>query len=567
MEYAIVAVFAVVGIVAVNSIAPRVGVAAPLILVAAGVAVSFIPGVPHLEINPEFILAGVLPPLLYSAAVSVPTMEFRRDLRVISGMSVLLVISSAVLMGFFFSWAIPDISLPIGIALGAIVSPTDPVATNIIKRMGVSPRVVTVLEGESMLNDASALVLLRSAIAAAAMTVSLWQVALDFAKSVVFAVIIGALVGYLGLWVRKRLVDATTSTAISFVLPFAAFVPAEALHASGLVAAVTAGLVTSALSFRFLGPKDRMSQTQNWRTIELLLEGVIFSIMGLELIGIVDDVRERHGSIWFAVGLGAAAATLVLVIRSVYVLGVLILERRRRRSGEDSREQLEKEAKQAAPRDDDRGHHYAQRRAKQWRAKQRVAEVDYLSEKRLGRAEGAVLVWAGMRGAVTLAASQTFPADTPARSTLVLIAFVVAGGSLLVQGATLPWLVRRLGLMSDTTAAQEAEESGLLDVMSNAASQALSNPDLRRSDGTQYDERAVRWLSEALVRERGDDDREATSDYGSQIVELRLKVIEIQREYLVRARALGEHSTDALRHALQMLDADQISAQLREERD
>jgi len=562
MEYAIVAVFAVVGIVAVNSIAPRVGVAAPLILVAAGVAVSFIPGVPHLEINPEFILAGVLPPLLYSAAVSVPTMEFRRDLRVISGMSVLLVISSAVLMGFFFSWAIPDISLPIGIALGAIVSPTDPVATNIIKRMGVSPRVVTVLEGESMLNDASALVLLRSAIAAAAMTVSLWQVALDFAKSVIFAVIIGALVGYLGLWVRKRLVDATTSTAISFVLPFAAFVPAEALHASGLVAAVTAGLVTSALSFRFLGPKDRMSQTQNWRTIELLLGGVIFSIMGLELIGIVDDVRERHGSIWFAVGLGAAAATLVLVIRSVYVLGVLILERRRRRSGEDSREQLENEAKLAAQRDDDRGHHYAQRRAKQ-----RVAEVDYLSEKRLGRAEGAVLVWAGMRGAVTLAASQTFPADTPARSTLVLIAFVVAGGSLLMQGGTLPWLVRRLGLMSDTTAAQEAEESGLLDVMSNAASQALSNPDLRRSDGTEYDERAVRRLSEDLVRERGEDDREATSDYGSQIVELRLKVIEIQREYLVRARALGEHSTDALRHALQMLDADQISAQLREERD
>lgn len=122
-----------------------------------------------------------------------------------------------------------------------------------------------------------------------------------------------------------------------------------------------------------------MSQTQNWRTIELLLGGVIFSIMGLELIGIVDDVRERHGSIWFAVGLGAAAATLVLVIRSVYVLGVLILERRRRRSGEDSREHLEKEAEQAAQRDDDRGHHYAQRRAKQ-----RVAEGDYLSEKRLG---------------------------------------------------------------------------------------------------------------------------------------------------------------------------------------
>lgn len=558
MEYVVIVVLAVVGIVAVNSIAPRVGVAAPLILVAAGVAVSLIPGVPHLELNPEFILAGVLPPLLYSAAVSVPTMEFRRNLSAIAGMSVVLVIVGSLAMGLFFWWVIPDISLPIAIALGAIVSPTDPVATNIIKRLGVSPRVVTVLEGESMLNDASALVLLRSAIAAAAVSVALWQVALEFVKAVGIAVVVGALVGYLGLRVRKVIPSATSATAISFILPFVAFVPSEALGGSGLVAAVTAGLVTSALSAKYLRPQDRISETQNWRTIELLLEGAIFSIMGLELFKIVDEVRDRHGSVWFALGIGVAALALVLVIRSVYVLMVLMVERRRARRGEESRGQLAESASRAEGIDDQRKQRYFTRRVKQ-----RVADVDYLSGTRLGMREGAVLVWAGMRGAVTLAASQTLPADTPARSTMVLIAFVVAAGSLLIQGGTLAWLVRWLGLMSDTTAADEAEESGLLDELSDAAAHVLEDPGLRRPDGTEYDPRAVQLLKSALVRERSEEDTESRPIYGDQVNELRLKVIAEQREYLMGARAVGQHSTEALRHALRMLDADQLSAQLK----
>src|SRR6187399_823446 len=165
MELAPALVLAVVGIVAVTRLAPRVGVAAPLLLVLLGVLVSFVPGAPSIEIEPEWILAGILPPLLYSSAVSMPGMDFRRDFGAIGGLSVALVVISAVLLGLFFAWAL-DIGLATGIALGAVVSPTDAVATSITRRLGVSSRVVTVLEGESMLNDASALVLLRSAIAA-----------------------------------------------------------------------------------------------------------------------------------------------------------------------------------------------------------------------------------------------------------------------------------------------------------------------------------------------------------------------------------------------------------------
>lgn len=562
MDIAIIAILGVIGVVAVNAVAPKIGVAAPLILVALGVLVSLVPAVPELEIPPDVILAGVLPALLYSAAVSVPTLEFRRDFTVISGLSVLLVIVGAVLMGLFFWWAIPGLPLPIGIALGAIVSPTDAVATGIIKRMGVPPRVVTVLEGESMLNDPSALVLLRATLAAAAVSLTVWEVALDFVLSVLIAVIVGAIVGWLALRVRKLLADSASSTAVSFILPFIAFVPAEALNSSGLVAAVTAGLVTSALSARYLSPRDRLSETQNWHTIELLFGGAVFLIMGLQLTSIISGVQRQNGSVWLAVGLGVAAAGLVLVIRSAYVVLVLIVERSRRKRAVELRQHLEGFAQVAnGLADPKRAKHMGQR------VRRRVADVDYVTEKPLGRREGAVLVWAGMRGVVTLAASQTLPQDTPFRSTLVLIAFVVAGGSLLVQGGTLPMLVRRLGLVSDGSTASEVRESGLLDSISATAMGLLDSPELRRADRSKYDPRVVGWLRVSLVRQRTQDEHDADPVLGPQLRELRLAVLAAQRRKLLALHASGEYSTDILRHALAVLDAAHISAKLRAEED
>ena len=172
-------VVAVLLIAAVHDLAPRIHVAPALVLVVIGALVGIPEFVPAVEIDPEWILVGVLPPLLYAAAVSMPTMDFRRDFWTISALSVVLVLISAVALGFFFHWVIPGIGLATGIALGAIVSPTDAVATSIAKRMGAPARVTAVLEGESMLNDASALVLLRAAVAAIASSVSFGGVALN----------------------------------------------------------------------------------------------------------------------------------------------------------------------------------------------------------------------------------------------------------------------------------------------------------------------------------------------------------------------------------------------------
>jgi len=256
----VIGVLAVLTIAAATTFGPRFGVASPLILVVIGILVSLLPFVPAIELEPEWILAGVLPPLLYSASVSMPAMNFRREFGAIGGLSVVLVIVSSVLLGMFFAWVIPGLGLGWGVALGAIVSPTDAVATGIVKRAGVSPRVVAILEGESLLNDATALVLLRAAVAAAAVaTFTIGAVTLSFLYSVVVAVAFGWLVGRLNLIVRARVKDATVNTVISFTVPFLASIPAEALGASGLVAAVVAGLITGSRAPRVLSPEHRLS--------------------------------------------------------------------------------------------------------------------------------------------------------------------------------------------------------------------------------------------------------------------------------------------------------------------
>jgi CPA1 family monovalent cation:H+ antiporter len=630
MDLLLIGLIIAVAVIGVTAVSPKVGVAAPLLLVLLGVAISLVPAVPAVEIEPEWILGGVLPPLLYATSVSLPTMDFRRDLTAISGLSVLLVVGTSVVLGLLFSWLVPEVSLATGIALGAVLSPTDAVATSIVRRSGVSPRIVTVLEGESLLNDASALVLLRSAIAATATSVSLWGVVGDFFYAVVVAVLIGAVVGKASLWLRTRGSDPHLTTAISFLVPFIAYLPAERLHASGLVATVAAGLVAGSGSVR-LRPQDRIAEAANWRTLELLLEGAVFLVMGLELYGLVEEVQADHGHLGVALVLALMSAVVVLVVRTGYVAFLLRTLSRRARRGERtrafltaagdradvmasmtaeelrairmpgrppaSRDGAERGADVVAaaaaagpgpavaaslPADKERlrrvlGRHQPrvgrdetpESRVAQLRTRitRRVADLDYLQAEPLGPREGAVLVWAGMRGVVTLAAAQSLPRETPHRALLVLVAFFVAAGTLLVQGGTLGWVVRRLGLTRDG-AEDRAELDRLSADMRAAAVELLSSPDLCRPDGSPYDEavlgmaRTVAERQAAEVDEDADADADRTST-AAQVRELRLAMLDAQREALLRVRDLGTASSGALTEALKTLDADQISLELR----
>ncbi|MET0812849.1 MAG: cation:proton antiporter, partial [Microbacterium sp.] len=279
-------VLVIVGVVVIavaTAIGPKLNIAGPLILVMLGIGVSLLPFVPPVYVQPEIILIGVLPPLLYSAAVSLPAIEFRRDFGPIAGLSVLLVVISAVVLAFVFTALIPGLPFLLALALGAILSPTDAVATSIVKRLGISRRVVTLLEGESLLNDATSLVILRVTVAALAAGGSFTPGAIvwAFVWGAFIAVVIGVVVGYLNLRLRALVRHSAANTAIGIVVPFAAYIPTEHLGGSGLVAAVVAGIVTGQGAARWFTPEQRLSDELNWRTIELVLEGAVFLLMGL----------------------------------------------------------------------------------------------------------------------------------------------------------------------------------------------------------------------------------------------------------------------------------------------
>jgi NhaP-type Na+/H+ or K+/H+ antiporter len=203
MELELLGVVGLVVIVGVSVLARRIGIAAPLILIVVGTVISYIPGVPEFQLSPEIILFGVLPPLLYAAAVNVPIMDFRRNIAPVVGLSVVLVLISAVIVGVVLHLVIPAIPLPAAIALGAVVAPTDAVAATAIgKRLGMPPRLVTILEGESLVNDATSLVLLRTAIAATAGGFLFWEAIGDFTYSVTLALLVGVIIGAVTVWLR-----------------------------------------------------------------------------------------------------------------------------------------------------------------------------------------------------------------------------------------------------------------------------------------------------------------------------------------------------------------------------
>ncbi len=566
MEAVLIVVLCVLAIAAANQLAPRLRLAAPLLLVLVGVVVSYLPNVPKIDVDPEIILIGVLPPLLYAAAVAMPTMEFKRDLRAISGLAVVLVVISSLGLGLVFMWILPDADFATGVALGAILSPTDAVATTTVKRVGAPNRLITVLSGESLFNDASALVLLRAAIAAMAASVSLWGVAVSFVWAVVAAVGVGAAVGWIVVRVRAMISNTAVATAVSFVTPYLAYVPAELLEGSGLVAAVAAGLVTGRVGVRRLTAAHRLSDVQNWRMIELLLEGGVFLLMGLELKALVTEVNESHESVWHAAWPAALAFVLLIVFRFIVVMPLVAwIERRAQRviSHEDKLARIQETL--AGP---DLPERFTERRTEMVRTRidRRLADIAYYRAESIGAREGFVLVWAGMRGVVTLAAAQTLPTDTPYRAMLVLLAFFVAVGSLVIQGTTLGAFVRWMKLPDHGTQV-ESERRELGREMAALTARVMSDPKVCGADpDIALRIRTLRELeataSDADLGEDADtapdvlDRRIATAD---RMRVIRRHVIDEQRRHLLDLSQRAAYSSEALTAVLDKLDAEEIS--------
>ncbi|WP_166981147.1 cation:proton antiporter [Paramicrobacterium fandaimingii] len=560
-ELALLSAVGVLVIVVVSFFAPKLGVAAPIVLVLLGVGASYIPGAPEFELPHELILTVALPPILYSAAVNVPIVDFRRNFKAISGLSVLLVIVSAFVTGFIFFLLLPDLSLPAAIALGAVVSPPDAVAaTSIGKRLGLPPRLVTVMEGEGLVNDATALVMLRSAIAAVGGTVTFFGVVGDFLFALFVAIAFGVVIGLVSVWVRSRLNDSVLTTAISFAVPFIAFVPSEEIGASGVVAVVTAGLITGHQSARHFSAQDRISERINWRTAQLILENGVFLIMGYEVHVIIARVEEGGFSVTNSILYGLLATGILLVVRVLFVVplvGSLRTEQRRAQVQGPRLNQAMERLAAARPADIapsrrwDRATRMLQRRQ---------ADADFLTSEGLGWRGAAVLGWSGMRGVITLAAAQSLPDKTPYQPQLVLIAFTVAIVTLVVQGGTLPLLIRLLGIKGSDALADRSELAGLIDEIGTIGGALLDNPELHQSNGRRYDEAIIAQvrvdttrISEAMSESLGSDE----PGPHEQRRALRRMVLQAERAALLDARSRGVYSSRVLERAQAILDAEE----------
>jgi len=392
----LVAIAAVVVLVAAT--ARRLGASAPLLLVAVGVVLSFIPAVPEVEVGPEVILLGILPPLLYAASIRTSLVDLGANKRVIGLLSVGLVIFTAFGVALVV-WRLLDVPFAAALAVGGVVAPPDAVAaTAVARRIGLPRRIVTILEGESLFNDATVLVTVRVAIVAIAGTVSLAQVGVDFLRAAIGGILVGLVIAWVLARIRRAVTDTTTDTALSFIAPWLAYLPAEAVHASGVLAVVVCGILLGHKAPVIQSAQSRMAERLNWTTIQYLLENAVFLIIGLQAHLIFTAVARSSFGLGPAIELSLVVLLAVMLLRPVWILlfGALL-----------------------------------------WLAPGKRFDSRYFRT-------GLVLSWAGMRGVVTLAAAFLLPLTTPHRETLVFLALVVTIGTLLIQGLTLPSLARWL---------------------------------------------------------------------------------------------------------------------------
>lgn len=488
----------------------RFGWPAPVLLVAAGVVASYLPGVPPIQINPDVILVGLLPPLLYAAAIRTSLVDFKANRQSIVLLSVGLVGFTMTVVGLVTWWVVPAVSLAAAFALGAVVAPTDAVAaTSIARRVGMPRPIVSILEGESLVNDGTALVALNTAIAAITGTVVTGRVGLDFVIAAGGGVAIGLVAAEVLARIRRHIRDPVLDTSLSFVAPYIAFVPAQAAHASGAVAVVVTGLVLGHRAPVLQTAASRIAESTNWSTVQFLLENTVFMLIGLQLRGILNDVHDASLAVWSC--LAALAATIVA--RVVWVNGIVAIY------------------KVVAP-----------ARAWSWRA-------------------GAVVSWAGMRGVVTLAAVFLLPPETPARDLLRLIAFAVVAGSLL-QSLTLPWLIRRLSMRGPSMAEDALQYAALITQASRAGAARLEEVSSPNDP------------PEVIERLRALTDKRANTAWerlGRPVAELeppsaayrrlRMQMLDAERASILRARDSGLVPDDVLRAALVVVDVEESTLQ------
>ena len=516
-----------VAIPTLSVIARLLGIPYPIVLVLGAIPIGYLPGVPSVELDPDLVLVIFLPPLLYVAAFMSDLRALRANARALSLASIGLVLVTTCAVAVVGHEVI-GLPWAVAFALGAIVSPTDPVAaTAIARQLGAPRRLVNVIEGESLVNDASALIAYRVAVAAAVGgSFSLFDASLDFIVAVLGGLAIGLAVGGLVAEVRRRLDDIPVEVTISLATGFAAYLPAEALGVSGVLAAVTAGLYLGWLAPQVSTAQMRMQGNAVWEFVTFLLNGVLFVLIGLQLPSILDTVSRIDE----ATLAGYALATIAVVIgtRFLWLFTAPYVVRA-----------LDRRPSQL--------------------------------ERRVDAAQRVIMGWAGMRGAVSLAAALSLPLETdagapfPERDLVIFLAYCVVLFTVVLQGLTLPTLIRRLEVVDDGQE-EEAEEHAARIAAAEAALEALdrlAEEEWTREDTIDRTRRLYAFRRRRFVTLRGDlEDEDGLADRSVAYQRLMHEVIAAQRAAIVQMRNSGLISADVMRRVERDLDLEETRLEI-----
>jgi Na+/H+ antiporter len=505
-----------------NALANWLEVPYPIPLVLGGLVLGLIPGIPDIHLNPELVLLVFLPPLLYASAFFADLRSLRADARVIAINAIGMTLATAAVVGVI---AHELIGLPwaISFALGAIVSPTDPAAaTAIMRRVGAPRRLVNVLEGESLVNDATALVAYKVAVAVAiGESVSAGHTVLTFFVDVAGGVAIGLAVGWVIAEVRKRISDVNTELTISLFSAYGAFVPADQLGVSGVLAVVACGLVLGFRAPEIASPESRMQGFAMWSILTFLLNATLFILIGLQLPVIVDGLSGRPAS--EVIGYAAAICAAVIAMRFIWSFTMTVVIR-------------------------------AIDRRESQRARRSTWQLRVVSS------------WAGMRGAVSLAAALALPLHTnsgaplPGRELIQFITFALILITVIGEGLTLPWLIRRLGVVEDGVEEENEEVRARL-VIARAAIERVN--ELEAEDWTREETiERIRRLYEFRqrrfkIRAGKIEDEDGLEERSLAYQRLMHEIYATQRSELVRLRNNREISSEVMRRVERELDLEE----------
>ena len=491
--------------------APKLRIPYPIFLVLGGLALGFVPGMPTITLPPEVVLVAVLPPLLYLSAYRTSLRDLRANARAIAVLAIGLVVATTVTVAIVAHMAVDDMSWSAAFALGAVVAPTDPIAaTGIMRRLGVPRRLVSIVESESLVNDGTALVLFRVAVVAAVSgEFSVWDVSWRLVWAIAGGLAIGLVVGFFVAETRRRVDNPPVEVTISLMTGYFAFIPAAAVSASGVIAVVTAGVYLGWRTPELTSVQTRLQGEALWSIVAFVLNALVFALVGLQLSSILDTLTGISAGtlIWYAL-----LVTGTVIVTRIVWLPIFA-----------------------------------------WRNRHKPFTHTFL------------ISWAGMRGAVSLAAALSIPLTTdagagfPHRDLIIFLTFTVILGTLVVQGLTLPALIRMLRIEPDTS--QEAEDAKARIRAAEAALvrlEELTGEDWVRDDTAErmrglYNFRRNRFSS------RFDDESDGAVEEQSQAYQrLRRELLDAERAAVVelgRSGLIGGDVVDRVRRDLDLEDA------------